>query len=305
MAIQGRKTLLKSNLKLWLNDLFIRKGLYISISTGEVGIYSRDLSRMIALNDDTFPVDNSIYQSAFKNWVHEENVSSSESGVAAPVIASGVTVDGTFYLTATTSGTFAHLIDYPNGRVIFDTPLAGSPVVQGQFSYKTVTIDSASIFNNENNPIQIETALKDNPQQSGVESYPTSDMRVLPAIFIDILSRDSFPYELGTRDAVASYDGVFHLWTRDEYIGDIIEDILSEEHRQVLLGIDFNIAPDPLLREGNKNPSFTSYAAFANVHSPQFWRRIYLDSIRIQKDSALFEVERTSIRFTALVYPIF
>ena len=301
----GKKALIKSNLELWLNDLFIRNGLYVNVASGDLDIYSRNLSSLVASSDPTFAVDNTVFQSAFKNWVHEDSVVGAASGVAAPVVNSGVIVDGTFYSTTTTSGTYAHIVDFPNGRVIFDTALAGSPVVEADFSYKEVTVDFANRLNNENNPIRIETSLKDNPAQTGVESYPTSDTRTLPAIFIDVLNRKSSAYELGTRDAVADYFGVFHIWARDDFQRDMIEDILADEHRQVLMGIDFRTAQYPLLSRGEKNPAFTSYTALANVHSPQFWRRIYLESIEPKKDAPLFEVERSRILFNARVYPNF
>lgn len=301
----GTKALVKSNLELWLNDLFIRNGLYTNIASGSLDIYLRDLSLLVISSDPTFQADNTVFQSAFKNWVHENAVAAAESGIAAPVVNSGVIVDGTFYETATTSGIFAHIVDFPNGRVIFDTTLVGTPVIQADFSYKEVTVDFANRLNNENQPIRIETSLKDNPAQTGVDSYPTSDTRTLPAVFIDVMNRQSSAYELGTRDAIADYFGVFHIWTRDDFQRDLIEDILADEHRQVLFGINFNTAQYPLLSRGEKNPAFTSYAALANVHSPQFWRRIYLESIEPRKDTPLFEVERSRISFNARVYPNF
>lgn len=301
----GKKALLKSNLELWLNDLFIRNGLYSNISAAQLDIYSRDLSVLVASNDPTFPIDNTVYQSAFKNWIHEEGVVATESGILAPIVNSGIIVDGTFYATATTSGTYAHIIDFPNGRVVFDSPLAGSPVVTADFSYKEVTVEFANRLNNENQPIRIETSLKDNPAQTGVDSYPTSDTRTLPAVFIDVLNRKSSAYELGTRAAVADYFGVFHIWAREDFQRDLIEDILADEYRQVLLGINFKTAPYPLLSRGEKNPSFTSYAALANIYSSHFWRRIYLDDMEPRKDNPLFEIERSRISFNARVYPNF
>ncbi|MHA2063198.1 MAG: hypothetical protein ACXABY_02335 [Candidatus Thorarchaeota archaeon] len=305
------KALVKQNIKLFLEDLLLKDGFYTSISVGETDLYSRDLSLLMP-GDQVYPepdfvssITNKVFQSAFKNWVHEDGIPSPGSGIAGPTIASGVTVDTVFYPTATTSGTFAHLIDFPNGRVIFDTPLAGTPVVQAGFSYKEFNVDSADIFDNEKRPILIETALKDNPDVTGVVTYPSWDARTLPLILVDVLSRKNSPYELGTRDAVKDYFGVFHVWARDEFTRDEIEEIIADEHREVLLGIDFNNAPDPLLAFGAKNPNFPGYNTLAILWGQFFWRRIYLEDLSPRKDTPLYEVERSRVDFNIRVYPNF
>lgn len=309
MAIQRAKPLVKANLKLFLEDLFLRNGYYHNITVGLSDVYGNDLSRMMP-GDVVYPepdpvsfTPNKVWQSAFKNWVHEDNIPSSESGVLPPTVCSGVTVGGTFYPQATTVGAFAHNIDFPNGRIIFDTALGGNPIVQAEFSYKTVLVDGANIFENERRPLLIETAYKDNPRATGVDVYPGVDARTLPAVFIDLLRRENSGYELGTRAPVKDFFGVFHVWSRDEYLRDLIEDVISDEFRQVLLGIDFNTAPDPLLAFGYKNPAFPGYQALANQWGPHFWHRIYIEDVSPRKDTPLYEVERSRIDFNVRVYP--
>jgi hypothetical protein len=311
MAIQRAKPLIKANLKFFLEDLFLRNGFYTNVSAGEIGINGNDISLMLpgdivySQPDAVSSIPNKVFQSAFKNWTHEDGIPSSESGVLPPTVASGVTVNGTFYAQATTVGAFAHGIDYPNGRVIFDTPLAGTPTVQADFSYKTVLVDGANVFENERKPILIETAYKDNPRATGVDIYPGVDSRTLPGVFIDILRRTNSGYELGTRNPVKDFFGVLHIWSRDEYTRDLIEDVISDEYRQVLLGIDFNTAPDPLLGHGFKNQAFPGYRALANQWGPHFWRRIYIEEMSPKKSTSLFEVERSRIEFNVRVYPNF
>lgn len=309
MAIQRAKPLIKANLKLFLEDLFLRSGFYTNVASGQTDFYGRDLSRMMPADvvypepDFVSSFPNKVWQSAFKNWTHEDGIPSAESGVLPPMVSSGVVVNGTFYPQATTVGTYAHAIDFPNGRVIFDTPLAGTPTVQGNFSYKTILVDSANSFENERNPLLIETAYKDNPRATGVDIYPGVDSRTLPAVFIDFQRRDNAAYELGNRNPIKDFFGVFHIWTRNEFMHDLIEDVISDEFRQVLLGIDFNTAPDPLLAGGAKNPSFTGYSTLANRWGPHFWRRIYLENVSPKKQKPLYEIERSRVDFTARVYP--
>lgn len=304
------KALVKQNLKLFLEDILLRDGYYSNVVVGETNFNGNDISVLMP-GDQIYPepdfissIPNKVFQSAFKNWVHEDGIPGVSSGIAGPAVASGVTVNGTFY-SSSTSGIFAHFVDYINGRVIFNSPLVGTPVVQAEFAYKEVLVDGANIFNNEKKPILIETAYKDNPQATGSIVYPYPESRTLPAIFIDILSSKNSKYELGTRASVRDYFGVFHIWTRDEFTRDDLEDIISDEHRQVLLGINFNTAPDPLLAFGAKNPNYPGYRSLAQVWGQYFWRRIYLEDVSPRKDTPLYEVERSLVDFNIRVYPNF
>lgn len=307
MPYLRKKALVKSNISLWLNDLFLKDGLYTNVAAAETNVYGSDISLLVSVSDESF-ADDMVFQSAFKNWVYEEGIAPTQSGILPPTIPSGVTVNGTFYPQATGdpgyNAAYAHDFDFPNGRVIFESPQTGA-TVQAAFSYKTVGVEFANEFNNEKRPLLIETEYKDNPRATGVDIYPTKESRTLPAVFIDILERRTSPYELGTRNGITDFFGVFHIWARDGYELDLIEDIIGDEHRQVILGIDFNTAPDPLEEFGSKNEAFTSYADFARIHSPYFWRRIYIESTSPRKDSPLYEIERARIDFNVRVYPNF
>lgn len=305
MARLRRKSLLRTNLQLWLNDKLLREGLYDTVSVGETNNYGNDMSIMLSVDDKGNTQSGQVWQSAFKNWVYESGIPVSVSGVPAPIVASGVTVDGAFYPEATTSGAFAHYIDYPNGRVIFASPISTSSVVQGEFSFKEVTVDFADKFDNERMDLITESAFKDNPQQTGVQNYPLERNRTLPAIWIDLNSRTSKGYELGSASLIADFLGVLHIWARDSFVLDIVEDILDDAQHEVLIGINFNTAPFPLLSNGRRNPAWPGYATQAQLWQPWTWRRIYLDEIKSKKDKALLEVQRWRVGFLARIYPNF
>lgn len=308
MSTLRAKQLVKQNLQLYLNDLFLRDGLYTNVTIGDTDFYGNDISRLQP-GDQVYPepdpvsfIANKVWQSAFKNWVYE-------SGVSGPTVVSGVTVNGTFYPTDSGvtgwSSTFAHSVDFPNGRIIFDSPLAGSPTVQTSFAYKTVSVNFANSFNNEKRPLLIETSFKDNPAITGVATYPSVDSVTLPGVFIDVLSRQNSGYELGTNAPIKDFFGVIHIWGRYDFERDLLEDLITDQYRAVLLGIDFNSAPDPLLHNGSPNPAYTTYNEFAALSSPYFWRRIYLEDLSVQKDTPLFNVERSRVDFNIRTYPNF
>jgi len=300
------KAQVKANLNLWLNDLFLRDGFYSTISAGEVDIYGRDLSLMSVYSDPSF-ADNTVYQSAFKNWVHESGLVPTSTAIIPPTVSSGVTVDGTFYpkdpLAAGYVAAFDHKIDFPNGRIIFTSPVVGT--VQGGFSYKEISVDNASIFENEAKEFFFETSLKDNPHQTGVITYPEPNARTLPLVLIDSLTRRSEPYELGVASTTAIFGVSLIVWTRDEYMKDQIDDLVASQERIVLLGTDFNISPQPLDFFGDKLPSYTNYNDYARLDSPFFWHRIYIDEIDSRRLEPYFNMERLQVNFSIRVYPNF
>lgn len=302
------KALVKSNVELWLNNLFLTDGFFTNVSTGETDIYSRDISEMVSTSDFSF-ADGRVWQSAFKEWVHESGIIPSSATVTAPLVASGATVDGVFYphdpAAPGFNPAFSHALDYRNGRVIFDTPIALASTVQGEFSYKEITVDLAATFENEEKEFFIETNYKDNPYQTGVITFPQENSRTLPMVFVDVTQGGYDPYELGNASNVLNLRGSFIIWARDDYMRDQIEDLLGEQEHVVLLGIDFNTAPYPLDFRNDKNPLFTSYDTLASLSSPDFWRRIYVDEIESRRMNPFYNIERTQVNFLIRVYPNF
>jgi len=301
MTSHGRKALLKSNLEFWLNDKLLRNGMYETISVDEQNLYAEDLS-VLQNQTPNGASAGGIWQSGFKNWVYESGIPSPGVGITAPIVASGVTVNGTFYPESTV-GAFSHKIDHRNGRVIFDTPISTSSTVKAEFSYKLVTVEDARRFDRKRQRLLTETEYKDNPYATGVSIYPTVDTKTLPAIWIDVVGRSNTGHELGNKSLIASFNCVFHVWARDAYLVDMIEDILCEEEQSVILGVDYNTAPFALLGAGEKNPNYTQYSDYAQLWTPYFWRRIYIQDVESQYDSPYHEIERARIRFVSTIYP--
>jgi hypothetical protein len=302
------KSLVKSNLDLWLNNLFLKDGFFIDVSTGETDVYGRDISEMISSLDASY-ADGRVWQSAFKEWVHESGVIPTEAGVSSPMVASGVTVDGTFYPKDPGdpgfNPTFSHAIDFRNGRVIFDSPISLVSYVQGEFSYKEITVALAATFENETKEFYFETSYKDNPFQTGVIIFPEENSRTLPMVMIDVTQSSYDAYELGNASNTLELQGSLIVWARNDYTRDQIEDLIGSQEHVVALGIDFNTAPYPLDYRNDKNPLFSNYDTLANLASPYFWRRIYIDEIDSRRIAPFYNIERTQINFLIRVYPNF
>lgn len=305
------KALVKHNLILWLNDLFLKDGFYTNISTGESDVYGRDISELSSV-DSPSHADGRVWQSAFKQWVHESGLTPTNSMMSSPILSSGVSVNGTFYPSSPSAAgynpIYGHSIDFDNGRVIFDTPLSSSDTVQGEFAYKEVYVDFSDAFENETKEFYIETTYKDNPMQTGVIIYPEENSRTLPMVLVDAANIDYSPYELGNNSNVLDLTGSFILWTRDSYMKDQLEDLLTYQNSVVLIGVDLNQpngSPFPLIYNGDKNPLYTNYDTIADIYGPYFWRRIYLENISSRRIQPLYNIERTRVNFRIRVYPNF
>jgi hypothetical protein len=301
------KSQTKANVLLWLNNLLIKDGYYSNVSAGETDIYGRDVSSLISVSDASYS-DNRVYQSAFKNWVHESGVTA-DYAIDAPLLASGVTVDGVFYpkdpLAPGYNASFGHKIDYVNGRIIFNSPIIPTTSIQAEFAYKSIYVDFADRFENEQDELAFETMYKDNPMQTGVLVYPSPHTIPLPSLMIDFSTRSQEAYELGSASNVALMQGSFISWTRDSADKDLLEDLIVQQEHTVLLGIDFNKAPMPLDSRNDKNPAFTNYDDFARLDSGVFFKRIYIDEISQRNSIPVYNIERSRLDFTIRVYPNF
>lgn len=300
------KSLVKSNIELWLNNELLTDGFYQTVTAGATNLYGENISQLIEVADESWP-DNCVWQSPFKEWVYESGIIPAWSGIAPPIIASGVTVDGVFYPRHSYmpgyNAAFAHYIDYRNGRVLFQNPIAAASNVQASFSYKMVGTDFADSFEAEEKDLIIETSYKDNPLQSGTITYPARDSKVLPMIFIDLRDRSSTGYELGHKSLIASFNGSLHIWSRDAHVKDLLEDLFASKQRDVLLGTNFNLAPFPLDHFNDKNGPYTQWSDYQSMWNQYFWHRIYIDNVSTQPGSKLKNIQRSRIDFTVVVYP--
>ncbi len=128
---------IEENTKDFFNWGLLEAGYFtdINIQTsnlGSSGSFAYNLNPVVST--DVLP--GRTWQSPKINFVHENNLESTRQ----PINISGVYVNSAFYQTSTTSGAFAHNINYPQGRVEFNNPISPTSVVQLNYSYKNVGI---------------------------------------------------------------------------------------------------------------------------------------------------------------------
>jgi hypothetical protein len=263
MAIQlKRRSLLKLNMKLFMDYHFLREGGYTSVNSGQLHYTGSDMSVLLPDTDadDLFGLsDGSIWQSAFRGFIYESGVvTDGAASVDPPVLYSGVYIQGT--LRGPGDPEFGHFADYINGRIIFNDPQPLDLDVKADFSWRHVRIGFEHDFNQQTTDGYLDSQFASNPLTSMQITYPSGRMQPFPAVFIEVDQRRSEPYELGNRSMITTDTVRFHVWATDDVQRDDIIDVIDQQVRKVLPIINFNRAPLPLSGIYNTlSPEYITY----------------------------------------------
>lgn len=243
------RSLLKLNLKLFLDMHFLRESSFINVSSGQLFYDGSDMSVLLPdtdADDTLFGTTNGqVWQSPFRQFVYESGVPLDGTNVGIPPITpSGVYIEGALRLA--NDAQFGHAIDYINGRVIFNSPQSLDLKVNAAYSAREVRVGFEHDFNQQYQRGFLESKYTTNPLTSMQIVYPSGGAQPFPAVFIEVDNRSLTPYELGNRSAIIRDKVILHIWALDDLQRDNIVDILTSQWRKVVPMINFNRAPLPL-----------------------------------------------------------
>jgi len=235
----GKTTLsqqLQDNLVEFFSWGLIDKGGFFNVNIPAVGLYGGNKHQLRLVDDPNYTAGQ-VWEGYRNNWVWESGLSTATQ----PIAISGVFVGGSFH-PATGVGTYAHHIDYPNGRIIFDSAISTTSTVTAEYSYRWIKVMAA----NETpwfREIQYRADRLDSSHFSNTGSGDWSQLgqtRVqLPAIGIEIVPRRSFkPLELGGLSQWAYTDVLFHILTEDEFTRNKLVDIVSFQQEKTIYMFD-------------------------------------------------------------------
>lgn len=250
MALQlKRRSLLKLNLRLFMDMHFLRENAFTNIVSGQAFYDGSDMSLFLPdteADDTLFGVSNGqVWQSPFRNFVYESGVPVDGTSVDDPPRQySGVYIEGA--LRAPNDPVFAHTPDFLNGRIIFENPQSLDLKVQGDFSYRHIRMGFEHDFNQQADEGVLNTKYVSNPITSMQIAYPSGRIQPFPAVFIEVDEREHEGYELGNRSAATTDTVRFHIWAQDDVQRDDIVDIIDQQWRKTLPMINFNRAPLPV-----------------------------------------------------------
>jgi len=215
----------------------LNKGNYFNITIPTSGQYGGDKHRLRLVDDPNY-TKGQVWESYRSNWVWQSGIDQ----VNAPVNISGVHVNGTFH-SKTSAGTYSHHVNYPWGRVVFDSAISTSSTVTMEYSHKWVNVtyaNSVPWFRElQSRSMRVDSShfLQD---ASGDWSQLAGSRFQLPAIAVEMVPRRTFkPYQLGGGQYVTT-DVLFHIYAEDEYTRDKLVDIVALQDDKTIYMFDTN-----------------------------------------------------------------
>lgn len=275
---------LESSVYMFMQAAFLNIGAFtnINIPTGTypngVGSHSYEPYKLRLSRDPRYSTGKA-WEGIRSDWVWESGVDYPHQ----PISISGVFVNNTYYPN-TSVGVSGFKINYPEGKIIFNTAIASTSVVKCAHSYRNVRISSSDV--NWFQSVQFDSFRGDDIQfsQKGSGAWDVLSInRVqLPAIVLESLpSVNMKPYELGAINRVHYQDMFMHVLAETPWDRKQIHDIITNQYQKRILLINKKkLLQDnkyPLNYDGTLASSGISYDQMLNnTYSlqPVAWERI-------------------------------
>ena len=236
---------IQDNLIEFFDWALLKKGNYFNVSVGETSPDGYDYSQLRLSSNENYTTG-TCWEGVRSNWVWQSGVSYSPTPLvgtnnAKPGV-SGVYVDDTFYPT-TTTGAYAHHVDYFNGRVVFDSPIPTGSKVQVEHSYKWINVVYANSV-----PWLREIQYRSydvngeflQPSKGKWDISPEARLQ-LPAIAVEIVPRRNITgFQLGGGSYVNT-DVLFHCIAEDEITRNKLVDIVSLQNEKTFYAFNSNL----------------------------------------------------------------
>lgn len=249
---------LEANLVSWLSHSLLEIGAYENVARSGTDPRGGDRSRLTAVTDPRFTA-NTRWAAPRGQWVWEGGLGYSP----APLVPSGVWVNGTF----TPTGTAGPYVDFPRGQVVFTSGIPATSVVQAQYS-----------------PRLVQVRRTDEPwfQQFGFDSFFASgeaqtqhalaENRVqLPVVLVEPAFNGAFtPLEIGGTAGVYTTDYLLHCMAEVPWDRKRLHDILLAQADARVPTFDADAAPPPLDRLGRPTPSALTHPQLCAAYP---WRQ--------------------------------
>ena len=226
--------ILEGNLKMYYDWALLKIGGWSEVSADVTGIYGGDYSQLRLVSDPNY-TDGQVWEAARKDFVWESNIDYTDvtGGTIDPVVVGVPRVDG--IPTAQ-----SYYVNYPKGKIVFDTPISTASDVHLTYSYRY-----AQIYRADDAPwwqeLQFNSHRVDSSQfqQLGTGTWSLfGEHRVqLPAVVIETVPRGtSRGWELGSSSKLASRDMLFHVYTETRSDRNNLMDIINlQNERRIYL----------------------------------------------------------------------
>lgn len=276
---------LQDNIVEFLEWSLLEKGNYMNVTLGELSPEGIDYSKLRLSSNSSFP-SGKAWEGFRQNWVWQSGVSYNPPPVvgtnnAIPGI-SGVYVNNTFY-PSNTEGTYAHKVDYFNGRVVFNNPIPITSTVKAEYSYRYINVVYANSLPwlAEIQYSSLNLGEDFNNINRGKYDVPTEARVQLPAIAIEIVPRRNMKgYQLGGGQYVAT-DVLFHCLAEDEYTRNKLVDIISLQNDKNIYMFDSN----KIAKSGAFPLDYHGFPVSGALRYPDLVEIYYRGNLRLKNSS--------------------
>ena len=288
--------ILEANFKTYLDWSFLQIGSWFDVVKPQQTFYgTNNHYKLLRVEDPSYP-DGTVWQGIRKDWVWETG---SFYNSTSPIVINNVLVNGSVI-----SKNNNFFIDYPNGRIIFNSPISTNSTVELDYSYRFVQVLRSSEspwFNllqyssfNTNN-------LDINRNDSGEWSIGNYHRIQLPCIIIEsIPSSRSRPYEIGNTLLWLEQDLVLYVLSENKNDRNKLLDIIRLQQDSTLHLFDTNTVSQndafPLDYNGDIKNNALMYP---NLISQYFWRKCFIKSVNLTElESKHYNFHQGAARLT-------
>lgn len=228
---------------------FLEVGAFENVSMSSSGVYGGNKSYLRPVKDPRFS-DYQAWEGFRGDWVWESGL----DYATQPTQISGVWVGGSFYGPA--DATYGHYVDYARGRIVFNSALSSSLLVQEEFAHRTVGVVQAEhpfirhlmyeSFRVDKSDFDVAT--------SGAWNY-LGDYRVqLPCVGVKIVPEGSYsPYQIGGGQW-GNVSAKLYIFADSAFQRDQITDIIARQNDKTIW-----IANRGLMKESGVYPYDLDY----------------------------------------------
>lgn len=280
--------ILESNFKMYLDWAFLNIGGWFDVDIGNNTMYGiNQHSKLLPVSDPAYS-DGQVWQGIRKDWVWETGIDYNSS---SPYPIDQIIVDSTLL---SKDNTFS--VNYPLGRIIFNSPISLGSDVQLNYSYRFVqthrssdspwfNIIQYSSFNTSNDDIQ--------RTEDGEWSIGGNHRIQLPAIVIEPVARSrSRPYEIGNSLLWLEQDIAFYILSETKNDRNKLLDILRLQQDLTLQLFDTNLLSYndnyPLDYHGDIKENALMYPDIISLYP---WKKCLIKNI------SLFEIDSPNPNF--------
>jgi hypothetical protein len=291
---------LENNYKSFLDWGFVNAGGFTNINRPSQNIAGFDLHKLRPTKDVNYPT-NTVWQTPRKDWIYESGISYSNQ---TPVEISGIYINNTFYPGPTGNAAIGYSLNYTEGKVYFNSPVAPTSVVEMDYSYRNV-----QVYKTEQFPYWKEIQYKSLENKTGFSLSDKGDFSIgsehriqLPSVVIETVARsNSRPFRLGDKSLYIDQDILLHVLSESPKDKNNITDIIRLQEDRViwLYNTDAIIKSGIFMLNYNGSKNITGQNYDTIINNPEYrWIRCQMKDINIS------DINFTNIRMYGTVIRI-